>query len=105
MSDSTERSDTNDNAESSDAKASDDSSDAFGEKVQDLRNRLKHLTQPLVDSLDSRLRDQIDRRVDDRVDDRVQTLVDEALAARLSVIERAIADIDRTLKELQEKQS
>jgi predicted transcriptional regulator len=105
MSDSTERSDTNENAESSDAKATDDSSDAFGEKVQDLRNRLKHLTQPLVDSLDSRLRDQIDRRVDDRVDDRVQTLVDEALAARLSVIERAIADIDRTLKELQEKQS
>ena len=105
MSDSTERSDTNDNSEPTDAKASDDSSDAFGEKVQDLRNRLKHLTQPLVDSLDSRLRDQIDRRVDDRVDDRVQTLVDEALAARLSVIERAIADIDRTLKELQGKQS
>jgi hypothetical protein len=105
MSDSTERSDTNENAESWDAKATDHYSDAFGEKVQDLRNRLKHLTQPLVDSLDSRLRDQIDRRVDDRVDDRVQTLVDEALAARLSVIERAIADIDRTLKELQEKQS
>lgn len=78
-----------------------DSSDAFGEKVQDLRTRLKHLTQPLVDSLDSRLRDQIDRRVDDRVDDRVPTLVDEALAARLAVIERAIADIDRALKELQ----
>ena len=58
---------------------SSDSTDAFGEKVQDLRNRLKHLTQPFVDSLDTRLRDQIDRRVDDRVDDRVQTLVDEAL--------------------------
>ena len=84
-------------------KESGDSSDAFGEKVQDLRNRLKQLTQPFVDSLDSRLRDQIDRRVDDRVDDRVQTLVDEALAARLSVIERAIADIDRALKELQAK--
>lgn len=79
------------------------SDDAFGEKVQDLRTRLKHLTQPLVDSLDSRLRDQIDRRVDERVDDRVQTLVNEALAARLSVIERAIADIDRALKELEGK--
>jgi len=103
MSDSNERSDTSDNSEPADSKASGDSSDAFGEKVQDLRSRLKHLTQPLVDSLDSRLRDQIDRRVDDRVDDRVQTLVDEALAARLSVIERAIADIDRALKELQGK--
>jgi hypothetical protein len=97
MSDSTD----NDNSED-ESKHSGDSTDAFGEKVQDLRNRLKNLTQPLVDSLDSRLRDQIDRRVDDRVDDRVQTLVDEALSARLAVIERAIADIDRALKELQQ---
>jgi hypothetical protein len=95
--------DTSDAEEGNESKQSSDSSDAFGEKVQDLRNRLKHLTQPLVDSLDSRLREQIDRRVDERVDDRVQTLVDEALAARLSVIERAIADIDRALKELQGK--
>jgi hypothetical protein len=75
--------------------------DPFGEKIQDLRGRLKNLTQPLVDSLDSRLRDQVDRRVDDKIDDRVQQLVDEALTARLAVIERAIADIDRALKDLQ----
>jgi predicted transcriptional regulator len=103
MSDTSES--ANEGAEPSTSQESSDSTDAFGEKVQDLRNRLKHLTQPFVDSLDSRLRDQIDRRVDDRVDDRVQTLVDEALAARLSVIERAIADIDRALKELQAKLS
>jgi hypothetical protein len=97
-------SDTTDNDHAEDEpKPAGDSTDAFGEKVQDLRNRLKHLTQPLVDSLDTRLRDQIDRRVDDRVDDRVQTLVDEALTARLAVIERAIADIDRALKDLQGK--
>jgi hypothetical protein len=90
----------NDSAEDEE-KPTSDSTDAFGEKVQDLRNRLKNLTQPLVDSLDTRLRDQIDRRVDERVDDRVETLVDEALTARLAVIERAIADIDRALKELQ----
>lgn len=98
MSESNEPSETDETGE---AKTSGESTDAFGEKVQELRNRLKSMTQPLVDSLDSRLRDQIDRRVDSRVDDRVQTLVDEALAARLSVIERAIADIDRALKELQ----
>ena len=103
MSDTNGSADANEGADPTQSKDSSDSTDAFGEKVQDLRNRLKHLTQPLVDSLDSRLRDQIDRRVDDRVDDRVQTLVDEALAARLSVIERAIADIDRALKELQAK--
>ena len=100
MSDATDPSDAEDRSES---KQSSDSTDAFGEKVQDLRNRLKHLTQPLVDSVDSRLREQIDRRVDERVDDRVNALVDEALAARLSVIERAIADLDRALKELQGK--
>jgi hypothetical protein len=100
MSDDTESSDEH---ESSETKAPGESTDAFGEKIQDLRNRLKQMTQPLVDSVDSRLRDQIDRRVDDRVDDRVQTLVDEALTARLAVIERAIADIDRALKELQGK--
>jgi hypothetical protein len=65
------------------------------ETPQDIVTRLKHLAQPLVDSLDSRLRDQIDKRVDERVD--------TTLAARLSVIERAIADIDRTLRELQER--
>ena len=64
------------------------------ETNQDLLARLKHLAQPLVESLDSRLRDQIDRRVDERVD--------ESLASRLSVIERAIADLDRAVKEFQE---
>jgi hypothetical protein len=72
---------------------SDDAS--TNETNQDLLARLKHLAQPLVDSLDSRLRDQIDRRVDERVD--------ASLSSRLSVIERAIADLDRAIKELQER--
>jgi hypothetical protein len=66
-----------------------------GETNQDLLARLKHLAQPLVDSLDSRLRDQVDRRVDERVD--------ATLSSRLSVIERAIADLDRAIKELEER--
>lgn len=72
----------------SDASSSDETN-------QDLLARLKHLAQPLVDSLDSRLRDQIDRRVDERVD--------QSLASRLSVIERAIADLDRAIKELEKR--
>jgi hypothetical protein len=72
---------------------SDDAS--TNETNQDLLARLKHLAQPLVDSLDSRLRDQIDRRVDERVD--------ATLSSRLSVIERAIADLDRAIKELEER--
>jgi chaperonin cofactor prefoldin len=65
------------------------------DKTQDLRARLKQFAQPLVDSIDSRLRDQIDTRVDERVE--------ASLSARLSVIERAIADLDRELRELKER--
>ncbi|MGA2295116.1 MAG: hypothetical protein ABSG24_07810 [Acidimicrobiales bacterium] len=64
-------------------------------KPPDIRERFRQFAQPFVDSLDGRLRDQVDKRVDHRVD--------ETLAARLSVIERAIADLDRSIKELQEK--
>jgi hypothetical protein len=61
----------------------------------DLRERLKQLTQPIVDSLDARLRKQIDERVDERVD--------TSLTNRLAVLERAIADLDRAVKRLQER--
>lgn len=85
----------------SDTDDTNDSSATDAGQTQDLKSRLKQFTQPLVDNVDTRLREQVDRRVDEKFDDRVRTLIDEALAARLSVIERAIADIDRTLKELQ----
>lgn len=72
-----------------------DTNEPNSEKSQDLRSRLKQFTQPLVDTLDTKLRDQVDHRVDDRV----ETL----LAARLAVIERAIADLDREVRELKER--
>jgi len=50
-----------------------------------------------MDSLDSKIREQVDHRVDERVD--------QSLSARLSVIERAIADLDREVKELKKKAS
>jgi len=59
----------------------------------DLRARFKQLAQPLVDSLDAKLRDEVDKRVDERVD--------AILRDRLSVLERAIADLDRTTKALE----
>jgi chaperonin cofactor prefoldin len=68
---------------------------ANSDKTQDLRSRLKQLAQPLVDSIDTKLRDQVDHRVDERVD--------ASLSARLSVIERAIADLDREVRELKER--
>jgi hypothetical protein len=67
--------------------------DTSDERGPDLRARFKQLTQPLVDSLDAKLRDEVDKRVDERVD--------EILRDRLSVLERAIADLDRTTKALE----
>lgn len=80
-------------------------SDSIGgaDSVQEIRRRLKQMTQPLVDTLDTRLREQVDRRVDERVDQRIEDIVDDAIAARLSVIERAIADLDRAVRALEER--
>lgn len=72
-----------------------DSHEPTSDQSQDLRARLKQFAQPLVDSVDSRLRDQIDHRVDERIE--------VSLSARLSVIERAIADLDREVRELKER--
>ncbi len=68
---------------------------AESSRPRDLRDRLKALAQPLVDSLDARLREQVDARVDERVE--------QAVADRLAVIERAIADLDRQVRALAER--
>jgi hypothetical protein len=70
-----------------------DTSDSQDNKATDLKARIKQITQPIVDSLDSRLSAQVDKRVDQRVAD---TMKD-----RLAVIERAVADLDRTVHELE----
>jgi hypothetical protein len=62
----------------------------------DLKERLKALTQPIVDSIDARMRKQVDTHVDHALDERIAA----ALDARLAVIERAIADLDRAVKKL-----
>ena len=65
----------------------------------DLRDLLRHVAQPVIDQIDGRLRTQIDVRVDERVDERVESL----LADKLALIERAVADLDRAVRELQTK--
>jgi hypothetical protein len=64
---------------------------------------VKQFTQPIVDSLDSRLREQVDKRVDQRVDEQMDEKIDAVLKDRLSVVERAIADLDRALRELEDR--
>jgi DNA relaxase NicK len=65
------------------------------EKPQDILQKLKSYTQPLVDSLDSKLRSQVDGRVDQKVE--------EILTDRLAVLERAVADLARAVKAIEEK--
>jgi len=71
--------------------------------TSDLRDLLRHFAQPVIESLDARLRTQIDARVDERVAETVPEAVDTALADRLAVLERAVADLDRALRSITER--
>jgi hypothetical protein len=72
-----------------------DTSEPNSAKPQDLIARLKQMAEPIVTTIDNRLSGQVDKRVDKRVE--------ESLKDRLSVIERAIADLDRAIKDLQDR--
>jgi hypothetical protein len=73
---------------------SDDTSETGNAKPQDILARLKQMAEPLVATIDNRLSGQVDKRVDKRVE--------ESFKDRLSVIERAIADLGGEVKELQD---
>jgi len=62
----------------------------------DLRGVVRQLTAPMIESLDTRLRGQIEAHVDQLLDEKV----DAALADRLQTIDRAIADLSRSLDDL-----
>jgi hypothetical protein len=84
---------TKDEQPNSSEPAGESSSDRGGGELRDL---LRQFAAPVIESLDARLRTQVDSRVDERVDERV----DSALSDRLAVIERAVADLDRAVREL-----
>jgi hypothetical protein len=73
---------------------SDDTSDSENVKPQDIFARLKQMAEPIVTTIDNRLSGQVDKRVDKRVE--------ESILDRLTVIERAIADLGREIEELRE---
>jgi hypothetical protein len=69
--------------------------DTTNDSGGELRDLWRQFTRPIVDQVDTKLRSEIDKRVDDRVN--------EILADRLAVFERALADLDRAVKELKAK--
>jgi predicted transcriptional regulator len=71
-----------------------DTEETSSAKPQDILARLKQMAEPIVTTIDNRLSGQVDKRVDKRVE--------ESFKDRLSVIERAIADLGREVKELQD---
>ena len=72
-----------------------DTSEPSPSKSQDLKTRFKQMTQPLAYSLDTRLNAHVDKRVDERLD--------EILKDRLSGLERAVADLDEAVHDLQDR--
>jgi hypothetical protein len=65
----------------------------------DLKGIVRQLTAPMIESLDTRLRDQIEAHVDELLDDKVE----RALADRLRTVDRAIADLSRSIAELEQR--
>jgi hypothetical protein len=79
-------------------RASTRSGDA-GKVTNDLRDILRNLAQPVIESWDARLRTQVDARVDESVDEKI----DAAIQDRLAVLERAVADLDRQVNDLRDR--
>ena len=65
----------------------------------DLKGLLRQLTTPMVESLDTRLRDQVEAHVDELLGPKV----DAAIRDRLSTLDRAVADLSRSLEELERR--
>jgi hypothetical protein len=65
------------------------------EKPKDLREFIKNLAAPVMETFDSKIREHIDSRME------AQSSPD--LTDRLSLLERAVADLDRDVRELQRR--
>jgi hypothetical protein len=65
----------------------------------DLRGIVRQFTAPMIESLDARLREQVEAHADALLDEKVHAAVSD----RLATIERAIADLSRTLDGLERR--
>jgi hypothetical protein len=65
----------------------------------DLKTRLKAMAQPWIETADAKFQEQVERHITTTVEASVKAMMDD----RLAVLERAIADLERRLRELEEK--
>jgi hypothetical protein len=78
---------------------SDGSSEKGRDEPFDLKGIVRQLTAPMIESLDTRLRDQIEAHVDELLTEKI----DAALADRFRTVDRAIADLSRSIAALEER--
>jgi hypothetical protein len=67
----------------------------------DLRGIVRQFTAPMIESLDARLREQVEAHADALLDEKVNAAVSD----RLATIERAIADLSRSLEAIERRVS
>lgn len=61
----------------------------------DIKGILRQLVAPVIEQLDAKVSSHIDEQVDDHIE--------SAVASRLAILDRAIGDLDRHLKELENR--
>jgi hypothetical protein len=63
--------------------------------LSDIKGLLRQLVTPVIEQLDAKVSSHIDEQVDDHIE--------AALTGRLATLDRAIGDLDRHLKELEDR--
>ncbi|MBU6233520.1 MAG: hypothetical protein KJS64_04645 [Acidobacteria bacterium] len=61
----------------------------------DIKDALRQITAPVIDSVETKLNQQIAERV--------TSVLNETIEQRLVVLERAVADLDRAVRALEER--
>jgi hypothetical protein len=61
----------------------------------DIKEALRQITAPVIDSVETKLNEQIS--------DRVTSVLNETIEQRLVLLERAVADLDRAVRALEER--
>lgn len=63
--------------------------------TSDLKDALRQLTAPVIDSVESKISEHINERIDSALNEKIEQ--------RLALLERAVADLDRAVRALEQR--
>lgn len=63
--------------------------------ASDLKDALRQLTAPVIDTVESKINEQINERIDSALNEKIEQ--------RLALLERAVADLDRAVRALEQR--